>query len=378
MSRGKLGKPSALRPGSDGKSLTSFALRLDDEVAHISSRLRQGTYQFSNLDPHFVPKANGKGVRVICSPVIADRVVQRSILDAVGRRQPWMTNPVSFGFVFEKSVRQAAEKATNYRASKPWAFKTDITKFFDNIDRDELRNRVRKHVRQKSLHPLILAAIDCEITAPDKATIDKIKQQGIRHGRGVRQGMPLSPFFANLYLADFDKACVKRKISALRYADDLILFAATKEEALDYQTFCESELSRVGLSIPQCSSDGKTQIYAPGENAEFLGVEIAPDTHGGYVVTVSDKQLAVIKSAIYELGSISELRKMGLDITKFGNSLAARCSAYSATYEYCDNAQKLDASLKDWARATKTRVAKALGINVDALSSDSRWFLGLD
>lgn len=376
VSQAKLGKPSASRPGSDGHSLRSFALRLDDEIASISLRLRQGKYKFSSLDPHFVPKPDGK-VRVICSPVISDRVVQRSILDVISRRQAWISNPVSYGFVFEKSVEKAAKKAIDHRTIKPWVFKTDITKFFDCIDRVELRKKVAQQVRQKSLHPLILSAIDCEIAVNNESQATRIKKQGIHPGRGVRQGMPLSPFFANLYLAAFDKACVAKGITALRYADDLIFFAASEEEALSLGDFCQDELAKIGLSIPGISAEGKTQIYAPHENAEFLGVELRLNDEGRYVVAVSQKQLDFIKSSIYEMGSLSDLRKRGLDVTRFGNSLAARCASYSATYEYCDNSQQLDASLVDWVRATKAKIAIALGINPAKLSSDGQWFLGL-
>lgn len=377
VARGKLNKSSAHRQGSDGHSLQSFALRLDDEIAGLSGRLRQGRYKFSPLDPHFVPKPDGRP-RVICAPTIADRVVQRSILDVISSRQTWMKNPVSYGFVSDRGVELAAMKAVEYRKAKPWVFKTDITKFFDCVDRQLLSSKVKQQVRQASLHPLILDAMKCEILIKHPSQETRIKKMGIHVGQGVRQGMPLSPFFANLFLADFDKTCVAKKLSVLRYADDLIFFGSSQAEVASFEAFCATELGKIKLVIPQLTENTKTQIYAPDEAAEFLGVELALNIHDEYEVRLGQKQLDAIKSTIYDLGSLTELRQRQLDVGRFGNSLNSRVSAYVSAYDFCRNRNQLEASLKDWAKATRTRVAIALGINLQTLSTDGRWFLGLD
>ena len=41
-------------------------------------------------------------------------------------------------------------------------------------------------------------------------SLRRVEKAGIKPGKGVRQGMPLSPFFANLFLKEFD-AAVERK-----------------------------------------------------------------------------------------------------------------------------------------------------------------------
>lgn len=375
--RGKLGKPSATRQGSDGHSLHSFNLRLDDEIAEISAKLKRGKYKFSPLDPYFVPKQDGK-LRVICAPTIADRVVQRSILDAVSSKQAWMNNPVSYGFVSEKGVELAAIKAIEYRTAKPWVFKTDITKFFDCVDRSLLGAKIKQQVKQTSLHPLILNAMKCEILTKHPSQAKRITKMGIHVGHGVRQGMPLSPFFANLFLANFDKACVSKNMNVLRYADDLIFFGNSQAEAAYFEEFCATELGKIGLMIPQLAENTKTQIYAPNKTAEFLGVELAPCKDNGYEVRLGQKQLDAIKSTIYDMGSLSELRRQRLDISRFGNSLNSRAASYSATYDFCCNRNQLEACLRDWIKATKTRIAISLGIELETLSDDGRWFLGLD
>jgi len=164
----------------------------------------------------------------------------------------------------------------------------------------------------------------------------------------------------------------------LRYADDLIFFGTTQAEAATFESFCATELGKIKLVIPQLTENTKTQIYAPDEAAEFLGVELALNNHNEYEVRLGQKQLEAIKSTIYEMGSLTELRQRQLDVSRFGNSLNSRVSAYVSTYDFCRNRNQLEASLKDWARATRMRIAIALGINVDTLPADGRWFLGID
>jgi hypothetical protein len=241
-----------------------------------------------------------------------------------------------------------------------------------------LKAKIRQQVRQRSLHSLLLAAVDCEIRANNEAQAARIKKQDIRAGRGVRQGMPLSPFFANLFLAGFDRACVAKAIYALRYADDLIFFATSESEAKELADFCGSELKQLKLAIPQIDPESKSQIYAPDDAAEFLGVELAPSKGGGYQVRIGQKQLDVIKSAIYDMGSLAELRQRNLDVTRFGNSLAARCSAFAAAYDFCDNVKQLELSMGAWAKSTRMKIAMELGVDIASLSPNARWFLALD
>lgn len=49
--------------------------------------------------------------------------------------------------------------------------------------------------------------------------------------QGVRQGMPLSPLFANFYLCDFDDLIKKAGLNCIRYADDLIFFSDSEKNA---------------------------------------------------------------------------------------------------------------------------------------------------
>jgi hypothetical protein len=60
----------------------------------------------------------------------------------------------SYGFVPELSAVDAVKRASDLRERNRWAVKTDITSFFDCIDRTRLRELLLMRVRHRSLHGL--------------------------------------------------------------------------------------------------------------------------------------------------------------------------------------------------------------------------------
>ena len=104
-------------------------------------------YQYSPLRPALLPKPDNS-YRVICVPTVRDRIVQRAVLNFLAEGDKCrLLNDVSFGFVQGRGVKQAAQKARKTRNKKAWAYKTDITKFFDNVPRKTLKDIVKKKIR---------------------------------------------------------------------------------------------------------------------------------------------------------------------------------------------------------------------------------------
>ena len=174
--------------GVDEQTILDFHRNPVQNCRTISDDLRNGTFQFLPLIAHLVPKDDGKN-RVICVPTVRDRIVQRSISDylASGDRCKLNTD-VSYGFLPGKSVRHAAVRAKSLRGERNWAYKTDITRFFDEIKRDRLREAIRTSVRDRSLHGILNLASSCEIDEQRESRRAKIKKEGIVEGRGVASG----------------------------------------------------------------------------------------------------------------------------------------------------------------------------------------------
>ncbi|MDR1778609.1 MAG: hypothetical protein LBR14_02480 [Clostridiales Family XIII bacterium] len=91
----------------------------------------------------------------------------------------------------------------------------------------------------------------------------------ITEPHGVMAGTPVSPFLANLYLADVDRAFAARGILYARYSDDILFFAQSEAQLTAHMDFLRAQLAAKGLSVNQA----KTRISAPGEAWEYLGFE---------------------------------------------------------------------------------------------------------
>jgi retron-type reverse transcriptase len=203
QSRDATGKPG--RPGIDEVSAKQFASNLDANLALIAGRLKDGTFGFSKLRPVFVPKPNSEKDRMICVPTVQDRLVQRAMAEYLSAKKLFpIYNDSSFGFVKGRGVREAIEAVVRYREEYSWCLKTDIEAFFDRIPREYLKQIVSECLGRHSMVPLLNSVIGCEVKVKEHYR-RRWEKQGIKYGRGIRQGMPLSSLLANLVLSDFDQ-----------------------------------------------------------------------------------------------------------------------------------------------------------------------------
>ena len=84
---------------------------------------------------------------------------------------------------------------------------------------------------------------------------------------GAMAGIPVAPFFANVYLQSVDSLFAKEKIEYFRYSDDVLIFADTMEELEKYQILFLEQLKAHKLAI----NPSKISIKSPGEKIDFLG-----------------------------------------------------------------------------------------------------------
>lgn len=361
-----------------GESINDFSSRRDERLGGIrGGMLRSSGYTYSKLKPVILPKDNG-GNRIICVPSVQDRVVQRALVnyltdgDKCGIR-----NTVSYGFIQDRGVKKAVTAACTLRASRPWAYKTDIQKFFDRIDRERLKGEIRRHVKHRSLHRTLFRAVDCEIEQQNASREKKIHSAGIRKGRGLRQGMPLSPILANLLLKKFDSRIEESGYQVLRYADDLIAFANSEQECLAFHNFVEDELDKLGHEVPSPGANSKTVIYAPSDLAEYLGMGIASNGTR-YIPIVTEEQKNRILQTMADSNTFDQLVKRGITIGRLTQRLEATIAGYVAAYEPCKNLGNLIAALDKKRSEILVKIYENdLGMDLRALDTNQRSFLGL-
>jgi RNA-directed DNA polymerase len=230
---------------------------------------------------------------------------------------------------------------------RPWAFKADISAFFDRIPREQLLHDFRKAFRLSSLTPLVAGAINCEVDCSDPFLRRVLADNGIEAGRGLRQGMPLSPILSNFLLRDFDRAFSQRGHALLRYADDLAVFGSSRRECETIRDLTESELAKLKLQL----SPEKTEICGPHEPVEFLGMELGlKDGTGTYCLTVSKRQMQKIRESFRSLHDLDFAMSKGLDFARLSRRLDHMKTGYRMAYRVADNFAILDEQLVRWAQ----------------------------
>ena len=271
-SRDATSKPGA--PGVDGVRAAQFASDLADQLERIRQEIRGYSFRFEKLRLARVLKDTG-GYRILAIPTVRDRLVQRAILrhlEADPGFQP--SSSISFGFAKQRTLADAQRAALGLRQSRPWVLKCDIVKFFDRIPRSQLKDLVRRKVGWKVIVDLLCRAVDTELLLRNPEDVEVVTQNGVEIGRGLRQGMPVSPMLSNLLLKRFDDRLERQGFAAVRYADDIAVFGHSRAGCESALGAVQVGLAELELEVPDIFDGGKTSILGPSEAVEFLGVEI--------------------------------------------------------------------------------------------------------
>lgn len=271
-SRDATPKPGA--PGVDGIRAPQFASDLTDHIERIRQEVRAASFRFNRLRLARVMKDSG-GYRILAIPTVRDRLVQRAILrhlEADPRFQP--SSEISYGFAKQRTLADAQRAALSLRQSRPWVLKCDIVRFFDRIPRSQLKDLVRRKVGWKVIANLLCGAVDSELHLRTSEDVELVTANGVQSGIGLRQGMPVSPMLSNLLLKRFDERLEKQGIVAVRYADDIAVFAHSRAACEGALQAIQGGLAELQLEVPHLLDEGKTRIFGPSEVVEFLGVEI--------------------------------------------------------------------------------------------------------
>jgi RNA-directed DNA polymerase len=205
--------------------------------------------------------------------------------------------------------------------------------------------------------------------------LKRVAAQGIKLGLGVRQGMPLSPLLANVTLWKFDRAVETRRIPS--YADDLLLFFSSEEEAKQGQSFVEEQLKRIDLKL----SNAKTVLYGPQDNVAFLGLEIAfLEKLDKYVARISRQQIRKIQDHLEAGYSYETVAKPPNTLNEVTVRLSRSISAYLGVYRNAHNYPVLLAELEKTTRVVLSNLySDIFGVNaLERLDERAMRFLGMD
>src|SRR5436305_7234074 len=143
--------------GVDGQTAADYAVDLEGNLRSLLDRAKSGRYQAPPVRRVHIPKGTGSETRPIGIPTFEDKILQRAVamvLEAV-YEQDFLD--CSYGFRPGRSAHQALATLwqQTMKSGGGWMVEVDIRKFFDTLDHAQLRELLRRRVRDGVLLRLI-------------------------------------------------------------------------------------------------------------------------------------------------------------------------------------------------------------------------------
>lgn len=320
--------------GSDGVTIKDFEDNLGKHLKTIQAKLKAGNYHFDKLRLYLIRKSNGE-FREIKISSVRDRIVQRSIFDATVQyfnNMYKINNSVSFAFIPNGGVEKAIKTVQSYRRDNyRYCCKTDIIHFFNNINKQNLLEKVLKALPDHSIDELFREIIFNDIDSQSKTYYrSKVNKEYVSDNiNGIAQGDVLSPLFSNIYLSDFDTFMELKNYKMVRYADDIIILTSDKNKAKQAFIDASDFLSGICLKLYKLG-DSKTKekhsVIGFLQDKTFLGIAFR-----GEKVYIADESYTTIRKSIEEVIKQNRNEKITFleAVTKISEKISGWCSAYS-------------------------------------------------
>jgi len=253
--------------GVDNVLWTTSAIKMNAAIS-----LTDKGYKSKPLKRVFIAKKGKNKKRPLGIPTMYDRAMQTLYALALEPVAETKGDDISFGFRKGRSAKDACEQIFNVLARKcspTWILEGDIKGCFDNINHQWLQENI----------------------PTDKTVMKQFLKSGFVHEgelfptvMGTPQGGAISSLYANMTLDGLEKLIqdkyhrnskgnienhfrAKTKVNLIRYADDFIITAATKETAEELKTVIADFLIERGLEL----SEEKTLITHIDGGFDFLG-----------------------------------------------------------------------------------------------------------
>lgn len=251
-------------PGIDGVLWSTPILK-----AKAVQNLKRRGYKPNPLKRVYIQKSSGK-LRPLGIPTMKDRAMQALYKMALEPLAETKADKNSYGFRPERCAADAMVQChliLGKKHSAKWVMEGDITGCFDNISHQWLLENI---------------PMDRKILSKWLKSGYILKNNLFSTESGTPQGGIISPILANMTLDSLEerihnefsktqKQDKSNKINFVRYADDFIITAHSKEMLEnEIKPFIESFLKVRGLKL----SIEKTKITHIDEGFDFLGVNI--------------------------------------------------------------------------------------------------------
>ena len=263
------------------KEIIEFNLKQEEYIMWLLEKLKTKEYEHGGYTTFYVTEPK---LRKIEKSKYIDRIVHRWVVDnfLAPIYVPQFIS-TSYACLKDRGMHKACldVQKTMKHCKKIWdeyyILKMDVSKYFDNINKEILLNILQRKIKDKDLMWLI-----------NQIVYSQNKEKGIEIGNYTSQ------MFANIYLNEIDQF-VKHKLHIkyyFRYLDDSIVIVPTKEEAKQ----ALQAITRFLKENLKLELNKKTQIFKNKQGVNFCGYKI-----NEYRLKIRDKGKRKLKKIQKEL-----------------------------------------------------------------------------
>jgi RNA-directed DNA polymerase len=271
--------------GIDGQSLADFERDEKNNLYKIWNRMSSGSYFPPPVRAVEIPKAGGKGVRVLGVPTVADRIAQTVVAMVLEPETERVFHSDSYGYRPGRSAHDALATCRQRCWEQKWVIDLDIQGFFDHVPHEPILAAVARHTDL----PWVLLYVRRWLTTPVQLSDGSLSSRD----RGTPQGSAISPLLSNLFMHYAFDVWLSREqpqVRFERYCDDAIVHCQSEAQAKFIRNVIAGRLWRFGLRlhpektrIVYCAQDNRERRERCAEFT-FLGYTFRPRyarTHNG-------------------------------------------------------------------------------------------------
>lgn len=238
--------------GVDGVTVAEYAANLEDNLADLYRRYREGSYVAPPVKRVWIEKED-KSQRPIGIPALEDKILQRAVAMLLGAIYEIDFYEFSYGFREKRGAHEAikALRDSCFREKVSTIIDADISKFFDAMPHDRIRAILRLRINDGKVMRLIGKWLKAGVIEKDNIHYPAC---------GSPQGGSISPLIANIFLHHvLDEWYVEQVRPRLAGRSFLVRFAD------DFVLGCEHEV------------DGERLMKVLPKRFEKYGLRIHPD-----------------------------------------------------------------------------------------------------
>jgi group II intron reverse transcriptase/maturase len=236
--------------GVDGQTGRAYEANLVANLVALESRAKSGTYRAPPVRRAWIPKGTTGDRRPLGIPTFEDKVLQRAVVMLLEPIYEQDFLDCSYGYRPGRSAHQALEAVRQQTMDLRggWMLEVDIRKFFETLDHAQLREMLRRRVRDG----VVLRLIDKWLKAG-------VMEDGVltTPDAGTPQGGVASALLANVYLHYVLDVWFEREVKPrlrgraflVRYADDFVIGFEHEDDARRVQEVLPKRFAKYGLSL---------------------------------------------------------------------------------------------------------------------------------